>query len=570
MDRINTLLLNARERLGCSGLRNLGDLSQMRQETLEKRFTGAQHRLTVRNTLSIYTAWLWEKAFAMAPKDLHQVIEKWCMYLWGIGCTREMARVAWTQAQTMLGSMPVTRSAPQGTLHMKIGSSITNQFPTVPSSKRNLAVLEESADSDEHGVARTGHHAPSPCAKRHKSTHVGSGMNESPFRLPVPEFPPPVPFGRQDYLSLSPRTKIVNSHCPGHAARRTQEKSEPPWRQNSFKFNFGHPPRPSVGGSHWSPRQDAALKRSRRVENRPYAEMHRRPAAIKMEDRSPTPPPRVVSVGDGPAPPPPQMQKQMHKQSWQISNVQSQLSKQAKTSAPQAKAIVAPKMPDNSTKEVFSTKIGQSSTAKDDDVVEIQKQPTSVVAQAKPNKAPLPVKPAVLDQTAVAANNQSLSHFGMPEGVLKPANKENRPPDQSCIPSALVVTAQHSTQPHAQFHAHYHAPVHPPYYSQHYAQHFAQHQAFTLNSSGARVAPYPRMHNSPLPQQPMAVAQQGAEKPLVGYHPNVTRLFRRRSNVWVRQANRDVALDTWGDFSDPNRPQEYWHWEDYDPFNPLV
>lgn len=241
MDRINTLLLNAREGLGCSGLRNLGDLSQMRQETLEKRFVGAQHRLTVRNTLSIYTAWLWEKAFAMAPKDEHHVMEKWCMYLWGIGCTREMARVAWTQAQTMLGPMPVTRNSPQGTLHMKIGSSITNQFPTIPNTKRKLAVLEESAGSNEQAVARTDHqHAPSPSAKRHKASHVGSGMYKSPFRQPVPEFPSSVPFGRRDYLSLSPTTKIANSHSFEYAARRTQEeKSEPPWRRDNFKFDFG-------------------------------------------------------------------------------------------------------------------------------------------------------------------------------------------------------------------------------------------------------------------------------------------------------------------------------------------
>ncbi|KAJ4164531.1 hypothetical protein LMH87_006202 [Akanthomyces muscarius] len=354
MDRINTLLLNARERLGCSGLRNLGDLSQMRQETLEKRFVGAQHRLTVRNTLSIYTAWLWEKVFAMAPKDLHHVMEKWCMYLWGIGCTREMARVAWTQAQTMFGPIPITRSSPQGTLHMKIESSITNQFPTIPNIKRKLAVLEESAGSNKQAIARTDHqHAPSPSAKRHKAGHVGSGMYESPFRQPVPEFPSPVPFGRRDYLFLSPPTKIANSHSFEHAARRTQEeKSEPPWRRVNFKFDFGQDPPPrSFGGSHWSPRHDATLNRDRQIENRPPAAIHRRPAAIKVEDRSPTPPPRVVSVGDAPAPPPPQMQKQMQKQSWQINNLQNQLIKHAKTSAPHGKATVASKMPENSKKE---------------------------------------------------------------------------------------------------------------------------------------------------------------------------------------------------------------------------
>lgn len=213
----------------------------MRQETLEKRLAGAQHQLTVRNTLSIYTAWLWEKAFAMAPKDLHHVMEKWCMYLWGIGCTREMARVAWTQAQTMLGPMPVTRSSSEGALHLKVGSSIINQFPTIPNIKRKLAVLEKSSGSCEQAVARTDHlHAPSPSAKRQKTSHVGPSRYESPFRQLVPEYPPSMSFERRDYLSLSPRTKIGNSHSFEYATRRTQEeKSELPWRRDNFKFDFG-------------------------------------------------------------------------------------------------------------------------------------------------------------------------------------------------------------------------------------------------------------------------------------------------------------------------------------------
>ncbi len=191
--------------------------------------------------------------------------------------------------------------------------------------------------------------------------------------------------------------------------------------------------------------------------------------------------------------------------------------------------------------------------------------------QVTKNQLLLPVRPSVLNQTAGAASNQSLSHFGMPEGVFKPANKDNKPPHQSCIPSALTVPAQ---QYHAQVHAQYHAQINQQHNSQHlaqhFAQHFAQHHALTSHGSGTRVAPYPRMHNSPSPQHRILVPHQGADKPLVGYHPSVTRLFKRRPNVWVHQTDRDVALDTWGDFSDPNRPREYWAWEEYDPFNPLV
>lgn len=92
--------------------------------------------------------------------------------------------------------------------------------------------------------------------------------------------------------------------------------------------------------------------------------MHRRPAAVKAEERSPTPPPRVVSVGDAPAALPLQMQKQVQKQSWQINNVQNELTKHAKTSASYTKATEAPKLSQNLTKEARGAKIGQSSDAK--------------------------------------------------------------------------------------------------------------------------------------------------------------------------------------------------------------
>ncbi|XWW99563.1 hypothetical protein V2A60_007573 [Cordyceps javanica] len=355
MDDLKTLLLNARDRLGCSGLRNLSDLAQMRLETLEKRIAGAQHQLTVRNTLSIYAAWLWKKAFCIVPKDLYLIIEKWCVYLWGIGCTREMARVAWTQAQTMLGPMT---AAQIGSLHMKIGSAITNQFPTVSLTKRKHAVLEDTVGPDKQPVVEETNHqnVHLPPTKKHKASHIAKG---------------------------------------------------------------------------------------------------------------------------------------------------------------------------------------------DEVVVEIPTEDISAAAQVAQSKKPLPVMPNSLLKVNRTAINAPLRQFGALEGVLRAANGETTP-QQPCI------------------------PMQPQRCSQLYPQRFAQHRAVSSDNSGARIAPYPRMHNSPLDHQSILVPQEGSKKPLIGYHPSVTRLFRRRPNVWVHQTNREVALDTWGDFSDLNQPREYWAWEEYDPFNPTV
>ncbi|ATY58406.1 IST1 protein [Cordyceps militaris] len=90
-----------------------------------------------------------------------------------------------------------------------------------------------------------------------------------------------------------------------------------------------------------------------------------------------------------------------------------------------------------------------------------------------------------------------------------------------------------------------------------------------VNIPEARVAPFPKMHKSPVPQGPVPQGQ-AVEKPVLGYHPSVRRLFIRNPNVWVRQTTRDVALDLWEDFSSSNQPHENWAWEEYDPFNPIV
>ncbi|OAA41233.1 hypothetical protein BBO_05769 [Beauveria brongniartii RCEF 3172] len=597
MDPLDILIVNARGQLGCSGLRNLRDLAQMRQETIEKRFAGAQHLLTVRNTLSIYAAWLWAKAFYEPPNDLHRVMEKWCAYLWGIGCTREMARIAWTEAQVMLGPMSVTKSSPLGALQMKIGSSITMQFPTASLHKRKIAVLQECASHEKQAIKKTTRQeAPLPSGKKHKTSHVSQTiLPGSPFRKTVHVCPPSVHASRQGFLSLSPDNKDLHSHFSQNAARRAQEEAEVSRGLSGFRFDFGlnNASRPSVGGSHWSPRQGVARDSQRRDENTSAAQIHRWPVPVQVEEKMSMSPSWAVSVRHPIAPPAPPTQKQMQKQSWQINNIQNQIIKHENASVSQKKASGALKKPRGPTKEVPVAKIGQSSIAKfgalaaeantqstpncilrhedesgrlspweeDKYVVEIPRQATSTVVQAELSNPPLPLKAASLGNTNGATKKASLSHFGTPKGILKPDSKKDRPPHQSCIPSAPAVPAQQNVQHHAYFN---------PHYTQHHPPHLTQHHALNPNDPGARVAPYPRMHSSPLSQHPILLQQRVAYKPLIGYHPGVTRLFRRRPNVWVHQMSRDVALDTWGDFSNSNQPQEYWAWEEYDPVNPFV
>lgn len=239
MDRLHEVLVNARDRLGCNGLRNLRDLAQMRQDTLERRFAKAQHTLTARNTLSIYTAWLWEKAFSVATKDLHVLMEKWCMYLWSIGCTRDMARLAWTNAQTIFAPDPLLNGYPISPLHMKMGSFITNQFPVAPNSKRKIGVLQERDISGESNIETTSRQeGPPATSKRLKVHDDGHGPLSSPFRYPIPAFPQPVSLARREFSSRSPSNRGRTSSTFENAASRAQNDYESSQRNDGFRFDF--------------------------------------------------------------------------------------------------------------------------------------------------------------------------------------------------------------------------------------------------------------------------------------------------------------------------------------------
>lgn len=167
----------------------------------------------------------------------------------------------------------------------------------------------------------------------------------------------------------------------------------------------------------------------------------------------------------------------------------------------------------------------------------------------------LPPKTAATSQTFGATTTKSTDN----------------PVHQSCTSSAWGMSTQQNTQ-HSESYVqnmHIKPQLYARQFPRRYAQPYTQPHELTTNASGARIAPYPRMQSSPL-HQPVLVPKQDMGKPLLEYHPGVTRLFRRRENVWVHQSNRPVALDTWGEFSDTNQPHEYWTWEEYDPFNPLV
>lgn len=150
----------------------------------------------------------------------------------------------------------------------------------------------------------------------------------------------------------------------------------------------------------------------------------------------------------------------------------------------------------------------------------------------------LPLRPSVTSSTS---GNKSLSHFGVPQGFRMPLYGGTSLPPQTL--GSASSNLLESTQ---------------------------QQQQTASARVGVQAAPFPKMHASPLPQQLEILERSQDEKPLVGYHPAVTRFFARRTNVRIHHTSRDIALDTWGDFSQLKPLREYWTWEEYDPSNPIV
>lgn len=232
MDPLDVLLVNARDKMGCNGLRNLQDLAQMRQDTLEKRLGASQHKQTVRNILSIYTAWLWEKAYSSPPHEMPTIVEKWCKFLWEIGCTRDRALEAWNTVATTSVIIPINFDTVVGKFHVRINSIISERFSTVPRNKRKHAALEDDGKREEQKTqaSRTQASSSSSSSKRQKALHFGkiSSVQVNPQSMSE---------GRRGSHYSSPRTKDPNQYPWQYVVRREQEE-EASWKRDGFRLDF--------------------------------------------------------------------------------------------------------------------------------------------------------------------------------------------------------------------------------------------------------------------------------------------------------------------------------------------
>lgn len=232
MDHLDVLLVNARDKMGCNGLRNLRDLAQMRQDTLEKRLGASQHKQTVRNILSIYTAWLWEKAYSFPPHEMPAIVEKWCKFLWEIGCTRDLALEAWNTVATASVIIPINFNTAVGELHVRISSFISERFSTVPRNKRKHASLEDDGKREEQKTqaSRTQASSSSSLSKRQKALHFSQISSVQVNHQSMSD-------GRRESHYSSPRTKDRNEYPWQYTVRREWEE-EVSRKRDGLRFDF--------------------------------------------------------------------------------------------------------------------------------------------------------------------------------------------------------------------------------------------------------------------------------------------------------------------------------------------
>lgn len=144
MDPLEKILRNTREKLGCNGLRNMTDLAQMRQETLEKRLISAGRRLSCKNMASIYSAWLSERICLKPSEETRGIVERMCLLLWRAGCEMKLALDVWMDCAEVQARMPWQTPTVRAALH-GIGELIFTVFQNGAKGVADPGLLKEVA-----------------------------------------------------------------------------------------------------------------------------------------------------------------------------------------------------------------------------------------------------------------------------------------------------------------------------------------------------------------------------------------------------------------------------------------
>ncbi|CAM1511452.1 Fc.00g089650.m01.CDS01 [Cosmosporella sp. VM-42] len=95
MDPENQILVTATQVVGCNGLRNFADLGKMRQQTLEKRLTAAQKKLTRANMMSVYAMWLRDQITRIGGTERTTVVKDCCKFFDSWNCDLERVLEVW-------------------------------------------------------------------------------------------------------------------------------------------------------------------------------------------------------------------------------------------------------------------------------------------------------------------------------------------------------------------------------------------------------------------------------------------------------------------------------------------
>lgn len=96
MDPTALILSNIRGVLGCNGVRNFHQFSDLRLETLRKRLSRPEaDTLTPRSKASIGVVWLLEKVPKLKTNERSSTVDTWLTLLHGHGCTYDIIMEIW-------------------------------------------------------------------------------------------------------------------------------------------------------------------------------------------------------------------------------------------------------------------------------------------------------------------------------------------------------------------------------------------------------------------------------------------------------------------------------------------
>ncbi|KAK3177825.1 hypothetical protein K4F52_009429 [Lecanicillium sp. MT-2017a] len=520
MDPLEKILRNAREKLGCNGLRNMTDLAQMRQETLEKRLISAGRRLSCKNMASIYSAWLSERICLKPSEETRGIVERMCLLLWRAGCEMKLALDVWMDCAEVQARMPWQTPTVRAALH-GIGELIFTVFQNGAKGVADPGLLKEVASVERLSSPKYRSRSRSP----RKNVRDFRSRGDSQRRRALP----PPSASRVEAGPASNRSK------PSMPLRT---ETNEPWKAYFYDV----------------------VKERRQNGDKVTAEENNDWNLSGLPFMGNSRPQQDLSAPEYTASSSKEKQKVVPKVTEQMSSIQKTAIAPSLYNEPQPNNLLRPMWTNFGEASTFTASPFTAVTSKNVGRSQLFKP----VAETRFQAPVAAMEPDLINGVANFGATWPSSSKRLNDGRLSPWEEDN--PDAEEPLQRVTSTKSSSSAVARQFleslervtslgtspsrnvgdmnnaNSMHHMP------NSYMGAWVDETQSSTSSTSSFPSTPMSEgsyTMGRPTYYQAQDIELMSTQKPLVGYDPAVERLFRSRDNVWVHHMKRKVALDFW-------------------------